>query len=609
MIVRFLAPFISASLALLCSCATANYATIEDLRDGKVSDKSIYLVNKMLDLRGDTLILPQHCTLVFKNGGSIRNGTIIGNNAIIRYERPFIDDSVSITGCKITGKRVIIDREVFISIAHTQNEIQTLFGLSGGTKVLFTKGVYENIDRIAIDSNIEADFNNSTIKLYKDKTRIGECFFMEPWVDSDVDYVKIRNLTIEGAISGIKGIEDKRCIQLFHVSEVELENITIDKYYGGPQVFKSDATDLLDKSRIGTCAIAIMKYDRCTINNCKTNDINKEIFWCVPNDNEKNITFFTNNISTCSFRNGSSSFFTILDGRCIIKNNKVFNYNGSAFNAFCYDSEIVNNEFYDGKRSVAIDLSEGVMYRAKNVVVHDNKCYNTYGLVAAFGEDLRIKNNRWINNDIKTGERCYIITVLSRGKREQGGLYIGCNNNLEQGVGSVSIVIDNNNCINNVESNEREVRFALLYGRRISFSHNNARGLNVPVVQMVEGDGFDYCNNNLEDTRKGQYAELLINNGTNLRVINNIFSQNLLKKDFSCTVHVMSAAGGLVFKRNTIIGDANRISKEGIYIPCYVQDDSKLSQVDYFIDRKDNNSNVKTGLGISREQIRSNIVR
>lgn len=63
------------------------------------------------------------------------------------------------------------------------------------------------------------------------------------------------------------------------MSDEVLEIITIDKYYGGPEEYKSDASDLLNKSRVGTCAIAIMRYVRCVINYCTTNNINKEIFW------------------------------------------------------------------------------------------------------------------------------------------------------------------------------------------------------------------------------------------------------------------------------------------------------------------------------------------
>ena len=177
-----------------------------------------------------------------------------------------------------------------------------------------------------------------------------------------------------------------------------------------------------------------MYYNKCVINNCRTNDISNEIFWCVPNTNPRNITYFTNNISTYSKPNGSSSFFTILDGRCVVKDNEVHNYNGSAFNAFCYNSEISYNKFYDGKRSVAIDLSEGTMYRAKNVNIHDNYCFNTKGMVAAFGEGIEINGNHWTNDVLQNGKNIFVVNISTRGKREKNGRYVGCSNNPEIGL-------------------------------------------------------------------------------------------------------------------------------------------------------------------------------
>lgn len=43
----------------------------------------IYRINNDIDLGGETLTIPANCTLDFQGGGSIINGTIIGNNTII----------------------------------------------------------------------------------------------------------------------------------------------------------------------------------------------------------------------------------------------------------------------------------------------------------------------------------------------------------------------------------------------------------------------------------------------------------------------------------------------------------------------------------------------
>lgn len=601
---------VSISLFLGSSCATGAYVSVDDIKSGRATENAVCKVTKKWDLKGETVVLPNNCKLIFQKGGCISNGTLAGESSILKYDNPFIGNGVTIKGCFVEGKRVIRDIDVFLEVSHTQQEIQTLFDISGGHKIEFTQGVYENVDRITVSNNINADFHNCTINLYKDDSRMGECFYMEPWVDNGVEFVRIKNLNIVGdKIRSYGRKAERRCIQLFHVPEVELYNLSIEGYDGGPHVFKENAKDLLDKTRIGTCVIAIMKYDKCIINNCRTNDINKEIFWCVPNDNPDNITYFTNNVSTCSYSDGSSSFFTILDGRCVLKGNKVYNYNGSAFNAFCYDSEICDNKFYDGKRSIAIDLSEGVMYRAKNVDVHNNECFNSMGLIAAFGENLRISKNCWINDEIATGERCYIITIETRGERTIDGRYIGCNNNQETNNGSFNVSIENNVCENNVGGNGREVRLALLYGNSISFSNNTAIGLNVPVIQLVEGSGFVFSKNRLEHSQNGYYAELQINRGANLRILNNAFSYNHFDKDISYTVHILSARGEVVYRGNSNKEQIDGVTEKSIHIPCYIQEDSELKRVDYYLNKRDIKSNVKTGLDASRIQIRTNFAQ
>ena len=226
------------------------------------------------------------------------------------------------------------------------------------------------------------------------------------------------------------------CIQLFYISEVLLDSINFDKFNIGKEEFV--VGDMADKSRYGTSFVSIMKYDKCTINGCSVKGVKGEMFWCVPNDNPKNITYFTNN----KCLSGGSSFFTIIDGRCVVTGNEAYGYNGSAFNAFCYDSEIANNKFYDGTRSCAIDLSEGTMYRAKNVYVHDNECINTKSLLWGYGEDIRVENNKWISSD--TGPDSFIlIQIISRKGKEIGKECIcGINNPFQAGV-SQNITISN----------------------------------------------------------------------------------------------------------------------------------------------------------------------
>ena len=545
-------------------------------------DNTAYIITEAIDLKGKTIIFPQNCTLIFKNGGNIKNGTIVGNNTKIEYNCPFIGEDLVLKDCTIKGKRKIKDSEVFLTVSHTQYEIQTLFNLSDGIRIVFSKGVYKNIEKVEVNNNIEANFNNSTIQLYYNKEYVGECFYMEPWIDKHIDYFKINNVRIIGQRYGLSGSKKHRsCIQLFYVSEVVLDGVELDKFYGGPDDYKTDESDLQDKSRIGTSAINIIHYDKCIIKNCITNDISKEIFWCVPNNCPHNITYFLNNKSTCSTSSGSASFFTIIDGRCIVKNNEVHNYNGSAFNAFCYDSEISFNKFYDGKRSIAIDLSEGTRYRAKNVYVHNNECFNTKAMLYAYGGGIKVVNNRWLNTKEQAGKRIYVITIASRGEREKGRYYIGSDNNPEQDTESREIYIAKN-IINNFSDNRIEIRAALLYGVDIAYSNNNMLGLNAPVVQLDEGRQFNYTRNTIKDSKPGKYAELLINNVYDVKIDGNIFGSNCFDNEKRFTVQILKAKGKLSYNNKGVINDSH-INNSKLYIPCLVKDDTELKQAEVFV--------------------------
>lgn len=578
-----------------------NVSQLERLKPETVCD-----VVKSLDLCGRTITLPQNCTLIFGRNGSICNGALNGNGSKMQFVKPFIGESMLIRGCMIAGKDIIRDTDVFLTVHHTQQEIQTLFNISGGVKIEFSRGVYENVEKISILNNIQADFNNSTIRLKWDEKHVGECFYMKLSTNRVTDFFRISNLKIVGHLDGIRNDNiSRRCIQLFGVSEVEFDNISIDKFNGGRSEFRRDSSDLSDKSRIGTSSIAIMNYDKCIIRNCCTNDVNKEIFWCVPNNNPDNITYFINNKSTYSAKSGSSSFFTLLDGRCVVRNNEVHNYRGSAFNVFCYDSEISYNKFYSGKRSVAIDLSEGTMYRAKNVNIHHNECKNTKGMIAAYGENLTITNNRWVNDIDFPKSKCTIITIKTRGKRVPGSKYIGSSNNPQQDTGSRNVIIENNYCANRAVSGENTIHGASLYGVDIHFSNNIMSRLYNPAVLLADGENFVYQNNQIFDSKNNKYTELYIKRGNNITVANNVFCQNIFSKGVCCTVMALDVEGKLVYRGNKVSTIGN--FRSGVYIPCLINEYSKLESAELFVEEGERGVNVKTGLNPKAVRLKTNI--
>ena len=605
---RHLSIIVSFLLYVVCiSCAAEVKLSSNSLLNSVLKDNTVYTITDAIDLNDKTISIPANCTIVFKRKGCINNGVLVGNNTSIEYHCPFIGDNVSLKNCHIVKRRKIKDKDVYLKVVHTQKEIQTLFDISNGIRIELSNGVYNNIEKIEINNNIDVDFNNSTILLRWDESHVAECIYMEPRSKKKIDYCKLRNLRIEGKSVVDRPTVSRRCIQLFYVSDVVLDNITIENYTNGKEEYDKDLNDLFNKTRIGTSVIAVIGYDRCAINNCRTKDVYTEIFWCVPNEVPNNITYFTNNISTNSSGWGSHSFFTILDGRCVIKNNEIHNYNGSAINAFCYDSEISYNKFYDGKQSWAIDLSEGVMYRASNVYIHHNKCFNSRGLVSAFGERIQIENNKWINSLPNKGERYPVLDINMRGERTKTGKYIGCGNNPETRFGTKDILIKGNTFTNNCDKTGTDIISGYFFGDSISYTKNTMKGFSVPVVQLVTGENFMYTNNTIIDSKEGNLAELFIKRGKDVQIENNKFCKNNTFDNLNCTVQFGIAEGIIKYKQN-ITEDMTMGNKGNIvYTPCLIEDMTKLVSAEIYVKKIPYNIVVETGIDYNRINLKTNI--
>ena len=75
-------------LALVLSfsgCATGTYVTSDDLLRGNVKDNSVRVISENWNLKGEIVTIPANCTLSFKKGSYVYNGTINGNNTKIKY--------------------------------------------------------------------------------------------------------------------------------------------------------------------------------------------------------------------------------------------------------------------------------------------------------------------------------------------------------------------------------------------------------------------------------------------------------------------------------------------------------------------------------------------
>lgn len=380
-----------------------------------------FIIENQHDLSGKTINVGKNSVLEF-DGGSFQNGAINGNGTRVAYNRPFFGENLTIQGCCIIDKDVIEDVDVFTVVHHTQREIQGLFDLSGGIPISFSKGIYRDVTPVVIRNNIEADFNNSTLYANVTNKKSSTVFSCGKQNCKDyLDYVHIKNLQIDG---GIEKTEAKQklpenrpspCIQLFYVNDIVLDNVDISQFNPGTEDLKYMTHSYRDVYE--NYLVAMMYGITAKVTNCDVSYCLNEGFKFAPAINANNFIEFTNNTS----QNRYWTFLEVDDGRCLVKNNIVEGASSSAFNLYCYESEICNNTFRNSIRGCAIDLSEpshgGGVYRSYDVAIHDNKCYNYPQLLEMWAGKVDVYNN-YIDGVIikKTNSAGCIVRMLNKYK-------------------------------------------------------------------------------------------------------------------------------------------------------------------------------------------------
>ena len=130
----------------VCSCATVleSYTPEQKLSAERI------VIKRQVDLRGNTLSLPEGCTLVFKKGGLISNGTIEGSDTRIKYKGPCFDGVI----IKGTWNIPNIRSEMFLS--YDKTNLTNLFKLQNGSiknRIYVAPGLYyvnSNVQRAAL---------------------------------------------------------------------------------------------------------------------------------------------------------------------------------------------------------------------------------------------------------------------------------------------------------------------------------------------------------------------------------------------------------------------------------------------------------------------------
>lgn len=417
------------------------------------SANTVYEVRHSFNLKQQTIMLPPGCTLVFK-GGSLKNGVLVGNNTIVDYDRPFLN-KVCLKGTFETDA-IPVDTEIFKDKCNNTDRIKSMLCIYGkNNKLVFSNNKFDNVETIELTRNVDIDFSNSTIKLKLDQGGLPTSFILteEKKAESKsfLDFFKLKNARIIGNVDfEYDGTlrpktshygKYRRCIQLFKVDEIEIDNVSFEHIETGTAGnFHQDIRERYELS-----IIAVMYYNQAKINGCELHDCSGDnLIHLTPNVTKNNMAI----VSNCySYRN-YTGLIGITDGRCEVFGNKCVGFNSSAMNLFVYESDIHDNYFEDSKRSDCIDLSEDGTVAVHDVSIHNNTGVDIRVFCSICGDRINVYDNYSFSKDISP-------LVIVEGTREPNASMVNNNvalssnrtarisNNTIKGGGIVSTVVNN----------------------------------------------------------------------------------------------------------------------------------------------------------------------
>lgn len=257
---------------------------------------------------------------------------------------------------------------------------------------LFVSGKYL-IKEIKIAQSIEiigADKQSGFVAVEYDaggSNRQSENIFYTETADA-VDTVRLIGLDFDGSANFNSSTGHREpLVKLQTVTNVEILNCHIHNHSGSDHLIDDEIALHFDLP-----AISIWYSDNVTVKDCSFKDnYTEQLFIYGSVDTITNVLIDNN-----KWLRGILGASPIDAIRCTgtISNNHLEYFQASGINALgCIGMTIKSNRFIDGTSSYAIDLVEGGIFEANNIVVEDNyieEC--AYGVIG-WGDNLVFRNN------------------------------------------------------------------------------------------------------------------------------------------------------------------------------------------------------------------------
>lgn len=466
---------------------------------------TIYVIKNEFTLKGETIVIPEGCELVFDGGYFKGNGTLKGKDTRLSYKQPFLN-GIELKGTFLTDG-IPVDIEIFMDSHYDGRRIKSMFCVYGDSdRIVFTKNKYKDVGTIRLSRNADVDFSGSILKMKLDEAGLPVSFIYteEKNVKENLslDFFKLKNATIignetfeyDGTVwpkSLHHGVY-RRCIQLFKVGEVDLENIHFENVEAGSSGdFHKDARERYELS-----IVSIMYYNHARINGCVLHDcFGDNLIRLVPNVTEDNMAL----VSNCTSYRNFTGLVSITDGRCEVFGNKCIDFNSSAMNLFVYESEIHDNYFENSTRSDCIDLSEDGTRVVHDVNIYNNKGVDINVFCSVCGDRINVYKNYsktrgtsslvWVDGtrepnsslvNINKGLRPLRTVKIHDNEVEGGGIvsagvYSGYNTSVRY---IDTLFVENNTCFKRSDVERDYTHPVFLFNCRKAFIRdNNMKGL------------------------------------------------------------------------------------------------------------------------------------
>lgn len=451
----------------------ANTLTSEILEEN--GDNTTIILKHDFDLKGDTLIIPQGCTLRFRRG-RIKNG-------IVLFQGTNLKGAVSFKDCLLLGS---LSNDIIYSSWFDTDDFDSFSSLiSYENKTVVINGTYTITKPVLLKSNTRIiGVNKESAVLKFNKATDGEIFITKQKHYSSYNEIAskeefgtcnldICNITFDNNRSNV-GTKVKEN----WVSIIDCKNVRIR----GVKFISTEEINEYPK------AIFVKESKNVEVIDCYSRVVPMLQMWCCT---EMNVS---NNIGY----NQNSTFIELDAGyKGVINNNRVYNWSGendySIIGSNSCDVVIKNNYIMScSNHGLPLNLGHKTnhLYARNNTIENNTLIGGRIGLQIQAGEDIIVKNNT-ITSSVPI-ESSYL---LNKAIIEQNSLYIITDSSLQHNYYINVVTTDAVSFKKNLVTSETSVPYSInISSKNVKFNNNDISSP-IHVTIDVKGENTDIRNN------------------------------------------------------------------------------------------------------------------